>query len=366
MSDQAAPVTRAIDININVNGMPLPGPDLPRARAANVGWLREHGILRTGAAAQDYLQLRLAEAFAAIFPFTTGAEMDIAVDWAAWTFVYDDIMGSSFMAGNTARAGEIEGSLLAALDGAQVPETAFLYPVASSFGDLWSRQRTGMSGAWRARAMRNWENLIRAGAEEVLTRARGLELSVADSMALRRKSIAYDQALDLAERVYTGELPGRVSTSPVYAELRNTYVDIITLLNDFYGWRKEAGNGDPHCLVFILEREGLTREQAIGQTGDMLQAWLDRYAEIRDRDLAAQHADLDLTSDETGIVARHVETMNRVIHTTHRFMQELARYQGDTLPSAHPRYVADLISAYQDSPMRFQRPKAPSPAGSGQ
>jgi hypothetical protein len=365
MSDQAAP-TRAIDMN--VSEIPRPGPDLPRARAANVGWLREHGILRTGAAAGDYLQLRLAEAFAAIFPFITGAEMDIAVDWAAWTFVYDDIMGSSFMAGSTGRAGEVESSLLAVLGGAHVPETAFLYPVMSSFGDLWRRQRAGMSDAWRLRAMRNWENLIRSNAEEVLTRARGLALSVADSMSLRRKSIAYDQALDLAERVYTGELPGRVATSPVYGELRSTYVDIITLLDDFYGWRKEAENGDPHCLVFILEREGLTREQAIGRTGDMLQAWLDRYVEIRDRDLPAEHARLDLTSHETGIVARHVETMNRVIQTTHRFMQELARYQGDTLPSAHPRYVADLIDAYhQHNPHGIPAPEAPDqPAASRQ
>ena len=171
-------------------------------------------------------------------------------------------------------------------------------------------------------------------------------LSVADSMALRRKSIAYDQALDLAERVYTGELPDHVVTSAVYSELRTTYVNIVILLDDFYGWRKEAENGDPHCLVLILERDGLTREQAIGGTGNMVQTRLDRYAEIRDQKLEPERARLDLTGEQTRTAARYVETMNRVIQTTHRFMQELSR-SGDKLPSAHPRYVDDLIGAYR-------------------
>ncbi len=323
----------------------IPFPSRINAEAEAAGsrhleWARRFGLVRSAAALERLRSWRPADIAAMWYLHATGANLDLGVDVFGWFLLFDDQFDGP-LGEDPDAAARVVAEVVSTLAPDAAPRS--LSPAAEAFADIWSREKEGMSAAWRERAARNWREYLETYVAEARNRSRRAHLSVSEYMALRDKSGVMYVLLDTIERIGHFEVPAPVYASPEMRILYDMTVQTINIVNDVLSLDKEESRGDPHNLVPILERErGCSRAAALDEILAMVRAWTDRFLEHEARiPLACDR--LGIGVEDRAAVYQFIEGMRAAIRGTYDWCARTVRYsRADIRPANLPAYLEDL------------------------
>ncbi|HZG06095.1 MAG TPA: isoafricanol synthase [Streptomyces sp.] len=228
-------------------------PDVERARAHTLRWLRDFGLLRGASAFEEYDALRLERAMARFYPRATGEDLMLATDVNGWFFVFDDQFDGRLGRRPDAVARLVD-SLVEVMEEGEPPAGAPANPLVDSFRDLWHRVNDGMPPVWRERFGRHWRGYLLAHHREALNRSGDALPTVEEFLSARRHSIGIQPCLDLAERCGRYALPPELHDGSPLREMRRITDDVAIFVNDLVSLDKELAVGDVNNTVILLQR----------------------------------------------------------------------------------------------------------------
>ncbi|GAA2410798.1 hypothetical protein GCM10010420_44500 [Streptomyces glaucosporus] len=254
-------------------------PDVERARAHTLRWLRDFGLLRGESAFEEYDALRLERAMARFYPRATGEDLMLATDVNGWFFVFDDQFDGRLGQRPEAVA-RLLNSLTAVMDeGGPAPGTP-LNPLVESFRDLWRRVNDGMPEVWRERFRRHWRGYLLAHHQEALNRSGDAPPALEEFLTARRHSIGIQPCLDLAERCGRYALPAGLHGGSPLREMRRITDDVAIFVNDIVSLDKELAVGDVNNTVILLHRAtGRALEECVREVCAMANGRVARFRE---------------------------------------------------------------------------------------
>lgn len=318
-------------------------PDLERARTRNLEWVRSHRLATTDEAVARYDSWDMTKLAAYMYPYATGADLDLAADLMGFRFPFDDQFEGP-LGNDPARAARICHEMTAVVHDPEAL-SADASPAARAFADMWRRSIDGMSSAWRSRAAHNWEYYFNAYPNEAIARRRGTPLSRQEYLHLRRGSSGGRTVVDMCERLGGFEVPPGAFHSPELRTMRRIATDVPAFCNDVHSVEKEAARGDVHNLVLVVQNE---RHCPLPEAIDAVQGLIDdqldtferlwtRIPELSDR--------LGLDADRRTAADRYVETMALWMPGYHQWAVETARYAAHgVIPADEPAYPEALLA----------------------
>jgi hypothetical protein len=232
------------------------------AQEEAVAWAERVGLLRTGHEVMWAAAWNVAEFAGRVY--ARSPDLSLAAQWIMWMDVIDDAVESMDASDIRATLAPITGILRH--DDPSRPGTA-AEPLVSSFADLWSRTRAGMSTRWRARVSYVWAQCADTMPWEAANRAAGRAPRLDDYLAHRSTAGATYLALLLNEALHRHELPDALYHSGPLWMLRALAGDHICWVNDLLSLEREERHGDVHNLVMVLEQSGAhNRSSAVRET----------------------------------------------------------------------------------------------------
>ncbi|SEG99756.1 germacradienol/geosmin synthase [Nonomuraea solani] len=252
---------------------------LKPARRRHLGWVREHGLVRSEAGWDEYLSWDLPQAAARTYPGTqTADDMFMFMNWFSLAFLFDD----QFDATSEGRVEQIahvsrEMITIPFRPAGAPPEE--VCPITLAWVEVWAQLSMGMSESWRNRFASSWARFLAAHAQEVRISAAGENLDLAAYIDLRRRSVGIHHSIDAAERSCRTEVPVQIQAHPLMQNMRAAAADVIAYMNDLQSLEREERRGDSHNLVTVLMRHrGCSRaaaiDEAVRMTADRLAAYL--------------------------------------------------------------------------------------------
>jgi hypothetical protein len=323
MSEETHPVTH---LELRLPTSFRVSPDLPQARSHNIAWLTEYGVLHGATATDRYLAMRIADGAAWTFPDARGDGLALIVDWASWINIFDDALDSTPIGRDRAAVTALCGALLDPDDRTAAPASV-LGGLVHCYRDIRRREREGMSQEWQARCERNWHELITAYAYEAAGQGRNIGPGIGSYLEFRRMTISFTTLLDLACHVGCFEVPEAVFAASEFEELMALFLDVTTLTNDFYSWRKEERAGHSSNLVMRLASEqGRAPAETAEEVGRLVQQALDRYRDLREKIIPQMHASLRTGPQGREATRRYVDTMNSIVQMNEKWGRESGRF----------------------------------------
>ncbi|MEU1278194.1 isoafricanol synthase [Streptomyces sp. NPDC005805] len=254
-------------------------PHAERARRHTLQWLLETGLLTGGAAAREYDTLRLERLMAYFYPDATGGDLDLAADFNAWFFIFDDqfdgLLGTRPEAieelvdtlGRTMTpAGGTDGSPSAGPPGEPTGEP----PLVLGFRDIWRRATRGAARGWQQRFRRHWLAYMAAHRGEALNRNADHLPTLDEFLRLRRHTIGVQPCLDFTERCGGYALPDELHGGSPLREMREITAEVVIFVNDIVSLPKELAAGDVNNSVVVLrEQKGCTLDEAVDLVADL-------------------------------------------------------------------------------------------------
>jgi len=257
-------------------------PDLPSARAHNLDWLERFGLLTSEGAARQYLTMNVADFCSMAHPDARGQDLDTAVDAWSWTAFPDDLFD-----GAAGRDPELVARIcrrfVAIIEGWPHTEPDTASPLETALHDLWGRLTAGMPPAWVQHRAGLWTQYLLAHLDEAGNRVDAHPPRPQDYTRMRRVSIAVWPTL-LIERTGRFHVPAALVGRPDWRELHETWIDIVSYVNDVYSLEKDESFGDVNNIVTVLQHyRHLTRTQAIEHVQHLALADTTKFVQLRDR-----------------------------------------------------------------------------------
>lgn len=270
-------------VHFSIPFSPLINPGVEQARAANLDWTRARRLVRSEEGLREFASWDLPQAVGRTYPYADAGDLTMLTNWFTFAFLFDDQFDG-------APADRCDQVAAVAHEMANVPYRApgslpdLVCPITLAWAGLWPQIREGMSETWQARFAGDWARYMEAHAREVRIAAEGVTLTVAEYIALRRRTVGVLPCLDLTERSRNREVPAHVMAHPVMRELRDAAAETIAFMNDVHSLEREERHHDPHNLVLVLERElGCSRARALTEAIRITCERLDDVVRLQDR-----------------------------------------------------------------------------------
>ncbi|MFF3684947.1 isoafricanol synthase [Streptomyces sp. NPDC002187] len=317
----ADPTRRAASIRI-----PFPArfsPHAERARRHTLQWLQETGLLTEEAATAEYDALRLERLMAYFYPDATGNDLELAADFNAWFFIFDDqfdgglglrpeaierlvdTLGRTMTAIGTSRpsaASDASGPL-----GAPGP------PLVRAFRDIWRRATAGTPYGWQNRFRTHWRAYMAAYQGEAHNRNADRLPTLEQFLKVRRDSIGVQPCLDFTERCGGYFLPDELHDSFPLREMREITGDVVIFVNDIVSLVKELAAGDVNNSVVVLrEQKGCTLEQSVEYIAALANARTAHFARLA-LDLPKTLSERGVLPEVRGHIDHYVEGMGHLM-----------------------------------------------------
>ncbi|GAB3949663.1 terpene synthase family protein [Streptomyces sparsus] len=285
--------------------------DMAAARAHNLSWLTDHGLLHKSGA-ERYLSFQIAEGTARIYPDATGEAQSLALDTTSWIITFDDFVDDSTT--DPRETAQRISEVLEILNPPPAKQTRkdHHHPLVTTFNDLWQREQKPMPEHWRTRARETWTDLLLAWGQQTAEYHAGRTFDGLDSyLALRRRTVGFTAILDLAETTSGLVLPDHLFHAPEFRHLVRTWLDVTIYANDYYSVDKESIRDIPVNAIFLLEQlHHCDRPTAYKIAGDLLQQRLDEFVALRS---TVQQLGEGATDDERLALQHQISTMNHMI-----------------------------------------------------
>ncbi|GGO95655.1 isoafricanol synthase [Wenjunlia tyrosinilytica] len=257
-------------------------PHAERARRHTLQWLQETGLLRGEAETAEYDALRLERLMAYFYPDATGSDLELASDFNAWFFIFDDQFDGRL--GMQPQAIErVVDTLVRTMTADDAPQAPDRYgpPLVQGFRDIWRRATVGAPDGWRRRFRTHWHAYMAAHQGEAHHRNADRLPSLEQFLEVRRNSIGVQPCLDFTERCGGYTLPDELHDSFPLRELREITGEVVIFVNDIVSLVKELASGDVNNSVVVLrEEKGCTLEESVEHIADLANARTVRFTEL--------------------------------------------------------------------------------------
>ncbi|MFE7778167.1 isoafricanol synthase [Streptomyces sp. NPDC057445] len=258
--------------------LPFPtrfSPHAERARRHTLQWLQETGLLRGEAEAAEYDALRLERLMAYFYPDATGTDLELAADFNAWFFIFDDQFDG--LLGTRPEAIEsVVDTLVQTMTADEPPPGPPDFhdpPLVRAFRDIWRRATAATPDSWQNRFRAHWRTYMAAHQGEAHNRTADRLPSLEQFLEVRRHSIGVQPCLDFTERCGGYSLPDELLDSSPLREMRRITCDVVIFVNDIVSLVKEMAAGDVNNSVVILrEQEGCTLEESLDRIAALANA----------------------------------------------------------------------------------------------
>ncbi|MGW0773306.1 isoafricanol synthase [Streptomyces sp. NPDC002835] len=301
-------------------------PHAERARRHTLQWLQKTDLLAGDAAVEEYDALRLERLMAYFYPDATGGDLELAADFNAWFFIFDD----QFDGGLGTRPEAIERlvdtlgrtmTITGTPEAAGVPEVPAAreeagvsgQPLVVGFRDIWHRATAGRPPGWQRRFRAHWQAYMAAYQGEAANRNADRLPTLEQFLALRRDSIGVQPCLDFTERCGGYALPDELHGSFPLRLMREITGDVVIFVNDIVSLVKELAAGDVNNSVVVLsEQRGCSLDEAVEHIAELANSRTARFGELAAA-LPGLLDDLGVPAVLRGPVDHYVEGMGHLM-----------------------------------------------------
>lgn len=341
-------------------------PYAERARQHSLLWVQEMGLL-TDAATGEYDTLRLERLMAYFYPDASGQDLELAADFNAWFFIFDDQFD-----GRLGKRPEAVGALVDSLvrtmsaDSPRWTPGPADPPLVRAFRDIWHRATAGAPDYWRRRFRRHWSAYLVSHHEEARNRTGDRLTSLEQYLATRRNSIGVQPCLDFTERCGAYNLPNGLHNSPPLREMREITGDVVIFVNDIVSLVKEMAVGEVNNSVLIAREEmdcGL--DEAVAYVAGLANARTARFGQLAAA-IPASFTARGMSAEARGYVDHYVEGMGHLMAGNLAWSLATSRYdqRGITAVSdGRQRPWAYLAAASADPDVQQSPEAAAGPTG---
>ncbi|WP_432068843.1 isoafricanol synthase [Streptomyces sp. C10-9-1] len=342
-------------------------PHAERARRHTLTWLLETGMLDGDAATAEYDALRLERLMAYFYPDAKATDLELAADFNAWFFIFDDQFDGSL----GLRPWAVE-RLVDLLGRTMDPAGPLPRPrpepgrdgtepsLVRGFRDIWLRSTTGAPAAWRRRFRGHWLAYMAAHRDEALNRSATVLPGLDRFLEVRRHSIGVQPCLDFTERCGGYALPDALHGGSPLREMRQITSDVVIFVNDIVSLGKELAAGDVNNSVVVLREElGCTLDEAVERIARRANTCCARFAELAAA-LPGTLGAAGVPAELRGHVEHYVEGMGHLMAGNLAWSLATSRYdeQGVAAVSGGRQRPWAHLVAERDGP-------APDPAAAG-
>ncbi|WP_283844323.1 isoafricanol synthase [Streptomyces barringtoniae] len=356
------PTRRAAAVRI-----PFPArlsPHAERARRHSLLWVQEMGLL-TDAATGEYDTLRLERLMAYFYPDAGGRDLELAADFNAWFFIFDDQFDGRL--GKRPEAVEALVESLVRTMSADAPRWApgpADPPLVRAFHDIWHRATADAPDDWRRRFRRHWSAYLTSHQEEARNRTGDRLTSLEQYLATRRNSIGVQPCLDFTERCGAYSLPNSLHDSAPLREMREITGDVVIFVNDIVSLVKEMAVGDVNNSVLVTrEEKGCGLDESVAYVAGLANARTARFGQLAAA-LPASLAARGMSAEARRYVDHYVEGMGHLMAGNLAWSLATSRYdqRGITAVSdGRQRPWASLAAASADPDVRQSPQRAVGP-----
>lgn len=286
-------------------------PHAERARQHTLQWAQGMGLLSGGAAAAEYDALRLERLMAYFYPDAGAADLEVATDFNAWFFIFDD----QFDGGLGARPEPVRrmAAGLAAVLAPSAAPPAGAAPLVRSFHDIWLRATDGAPEHWRRRFRAHWQSYLAAHEAEAHHRTAERLPDLRDFLEVRRETIGVRPCLDYTERCGGYALPDDLYGGAALREMREITGEVVIFVNDIVSLGKELAAGDVNNSVVIHRaHQGCTVEESVGHVAALANARTARFTRLAAA-LPGTLADRGVPREAREHVAHYVDGMRHLM-----------------------------------------------------
>ena len=325
------PTRRAAAVRI-----PFParlGPHAERARRHTLQWLQKTDLLAGDAAVEEYDALRLERLMAYFYPDATGSDLELAADFNAWFFIFDDqfdgglgmqpeaiehlvdTLGRTMTIGGPPEAREFPAlrEPRGVREEAEAPDVVSGQPLVVGFRDIWHRATAGTPRSWQRRFRAHWQAYMAAHQGEAANRNADRLPALEQFLALRRNSIGVQPCLDFTERCGGYALPDQLHGSFPLREMREITGDVVIFVNDIVSLVKELAAGDVNNSVVVLsEQWGCALDEAVEHIAERANSRTARFNELAAA-LPGLLDGLGVPAELRGHIAHYVEGMGHLM-----------------------------------------------------
>ncbi|WP_323748973.1 isoafricanol synthase [Streptomyces sp. PR69] len=328
--------------------LPFPArfsPHAERARRHTLQWVQGIGLLTGDAAAAEYDSLRLERLMAYFYPDATAADLELAADFNAWFFIFDDQFDGWLGKRPTAVEGLVR-TLAGTMTGdgvprqydgrspwgtrqSHIPSAEGVRPLVAAFHDIWRRCTDGRPADWQRRFRAHWTAYMAAYRAEAQHRNAERLPSLERFLEVRRDSIGVQPCLDFTERCGGYSLPDELYGMAPLPEMREITADVVIFVNDIVSLSKELAAGDVNNSVIIhAAQQGCTPEESIAHIAALATARAARFAQLA-ASLAKRLSRRRVPAEVRGHIAHYVEGMEHLMAGNLAWSLATSRY-GET------------------------------------
>jgi 5-epi-alpha-selinene synthase len=253
-------------------------PHIHEAADHSTRWMVEFAIVGPEPADRRFEGSKFAALSALAYPTCSAESLKIANDWCIWLFAWDDCCDRTELGKSPESLKQVHDRYLEVLDGAEPSPEA---PLERALADLRRRMLAKDAGPWFGYFRAAVSDYFDACVWEAGNRRRGEPPPRAEYLRWRLASGAVFTAFELFNLTDELDLPDNVRNDQRFRDLTRAANNVICWSNDIYSLDRELQKGDVHNLVIIMmQREGLSRAEAIAHAVRMHDAEVHKYRRV--------------------------------------------------------------------------------------
>ncbi|MCX4774977.1 hypothetical protein OG322_40570 [Streptomyces sp. NBC_01260] len=292
-------------------------------------WAKRWGLVGDAAQARRLAGMGHGRMAGFVAPAGSSAELEVLACWGAFITLVDDGFDQGGEHASVSEVRAVLDPLVEVLKGTTGARAGCDAPAVAALEDLWRRTVVGTAPGWCARFAASYASFAKATCEEARWRQESYTPSVAEYIAVRRRTITVAPLLLVSERL--------LDAWPQAEVLHDVCSDAVAWTNDvFDAGTEHAGEIG---LVGVLARErGVGRGEAAAMARAMIEERLDDFESAAER--------LAVLNPHDGGVRSRIERVRTFLYGAVAWQYESRRYRA-TLPVQHaPRNrAADPIES---------------------
>ncbi|MET7711661.1 isoafricanol synthase [Streptomyces sp. NPDC005407] len=302
-------------------------PHAERARRHTLQWLQETGLLTGEAETAEYDALRLERLMAYFYPDATGNDLELAADFNAWFFIFDDQFDGRLGMRPEAIEHVVAGLVRTmTADGASLVPGGAGPPLVQGFRNIWRRATAGAPYGWQRRFRTHWQAYMASYQAEAHHRNADRLPSLEQFLKVRRDSIGVQPCLDLTERCGGYTLPDGLHDSSPLGEMCEITGDVVIFVNDIVSLAKELAAGDVNNSVIVLrEQKGCSLERSVEHITALANARTARFAQLAAA-LPRTLSERGVPPEVRGHICHYVEGMGHLMAGNLAWSLSTSRY----------------------------------------
>jgi hypothetical protein len=267
-------------------------PLVDQAQERMLGWIRNHKILSDEKSIKKIEMAAFARLIGNAHPQADLNSLGVVVDFAAWLFIYDDMIENQETEG---KIKTIHKRTKAILNGAPLEETDT--ELTKGFFNIVERiNKKSMSSIWTARLRKDMKAYRKATVWEFRNRNTKRIPAPTEYKENRTGLSGTKVMFNFIEFVQGTVLPQHVLESDYVKKAISLGVDMVNIENDIISAPKEYLSNDVHNLVFVLKASNdSTYEEAIQKAAESLSSVAKAFMELK------QHIPQVYGADEEGV-----------------------------------------------------------------